>query len=96
MNANEPVGPPDFPVFMGRDTFGDWRARRIRELLEQVGPAYRRRTSPRMQTDVVDTFARQVLPTLLAVPDVTGARRHGAGAAARLGRVRDDGFARSR
>ncbi len=71
VNANEPVWPPNFPVFMGRDTFGDWRARRIRELLEKSD----RQTATdfaAMQTDVVDTFARQVLPTLLAVPDVTG------------------------
>ena len=33
VNANERVAPPDFPVFLGRDWFGDWRARRIRELL---------------------------------------------------------------
>jgi penicillin amidase len=74
VNANEPVWPPNFPVFMGRDTFGDWRARRIRELLEKSD-----RQTPAdfvaIQTDVVDTFARQELPTLLAVPDVTGASR---------------------
>ena len=35
INANERVAPPDFPVFMGRDWFGDWRARRIRELLDR-------------------------------------------------------------
>jgi penicillin G amidase len=72
VNANEPVWPPDFPVFMGRDTFRDWRAKRIRELLEKTG-----RHTPsdfsKMQTDVVDTFARQVLPTLLAVPNVGNA-----------------------
>jgi penicillin G amidase len=66
VNANEPVWPPDFPVFMGRDTFGDWRAKRIRGLLEQSD-----RHTPAgfaaMQADVVDPFARQVLPTLLAV-----------------------------
>ena len=27
VNANERVAPRDFPVFMGRDWFGDWRAR---------------------------------------------------------------------
>ena len=26
---------PNFPVFLGRDWFGDWRARRIRELLDR-------------------------------------------------------------
>jgi penicillin amidase len=67
VNANEPVWPAGFPVFMGRDTFGDWRARRIREMLEKSD----RHTPPdfaAMQTDVVDSFAQQVLPVLLAVP----------------------------
>jgi penicillin amidase len=66
VNANEPVWPPDFPVFMARDTFGDWRARRIREMLEQS----ERQTLgdfAAMQVDVVDVFARQVLPGLLQV-----------------------------
>jgi penicillin amidase len=67
VNANEPVWPAGFPVFMGRDTFGDWRARRIREMLEKSD-----RHTPAdfaaMQADVVDSFARQVLPVLLAVP----------------------------
>jgi penicillin amidase len=66
VNGNEPVWPPDFPVFMGRDTFGDWRAKRIREILAKSD-----RHTPAdfaaMQTDVVDSFARQVLPVLLAV-----------------------------
>ncbi len=74
VNANEPVWPPDFPVFMGRDTFDDWRAMRIRHMLDRSD-----RHTPAdfaaMQTDVVDPFARQVLPALLAVPDVTGVSR---------------------
>jgi penicillin amidase len=69
VNANEPVWPADFPVFMGRDTFGDWRAERIREMLEKSD-----RHTPAgfaaMQADVVDPFARHVLPTLLAVSGV--------------------------
>jgi penicillin amidase len=71
VNANEPVWPVDFPVFMGRDTFGDWRARRIRELLAKSD---RLTTADfaAMQVDPVDLFARQVLPVLLAVPDVSG------------------------
>jgi len=67
VNANERVAPPDFPVFLGRDWFGDWRARRIRELL-----AASDRHTPtgfaRMQTDVESIFARQILPALRAVP----------------------------
>jgi penicillin amidase len=66
VNANEPVWPPDFPVFMGHDTFGDWRAKRIREMLQRSD-----RHTPAdfaaMQADVVNSFARQVLPTLLAL-----------------------------
>jgi penicillin amidase len=67
VNANERIAPPDFPAFMGRDWFGDWRADRIRELLERSD-----RHTPadfaRMQIDVHSTFARQILPALLAVP----------------------------
>jgi penicillin amidase len=67
VSANEPVWPSDFPVFMGHDTFGDWRSRRIREMLgksDRHTPA----DFAAMQTDVVNSFARQVLPILLAVP----------------------------
>jgi penicillin amidase len=66
VNANEPVWAPDFPNFMGRDTYGPWRADRIREMLARSD----RHTSAdfaAMQADVVDPFARQVLPTLLGV-----------------------------
>jgi penicillin amidase len=66
VNANERVAPPDFPVFLGRDWFGDWRARRIRELLGATD-----RHTPddftRMQLDVVSPLARDLLPRLLAV-----------------------------
>jgi penicillin amidase len=66
VNTNERVAPPDFPVFMGRDFFGDWRARRVRQLLG-IG-----KLSPEdfatMQVDVTSTFAQQVLPALLARP----------------------------
>ena len=87
VNANEPVWPPGFPVFMGRDTFDDWRAQRIREMLDRT-----QRHTPAdfaaMQVDVVDGFARQVLPTLLAMPDP------GARGGAALQRLRDwDGVA---
>jgi len=44
VNANERVAPADFPVFLGHDWFGDWRARRIRELLTAL-PTRRRRIS---------------------------------------------------
>ncbi len=71
VNANEPVAGPDFPVFMGRDGYGDWRARRIRELLQRSD----RHTTgdfAAMQVDAVNLFARQVLPQLLTVTGLTG------------------------
>jgi penicillin amidase len=71
VNANEPVWAPDFPVFMGRDTFGPWRANRIRELLGQ-SDRHSLADFAAMQTDVIDPFARHLLPILLAVPGVTG------------------------
>ncbi len=65
VNANERVAGPDFPVFMGADWFGDWRARRIRQMLaattkHDVG------SFGAMQVDVVSSFAVQILPALLA------------------------------
>ncbi len=38
VNANERVASPDFPVYLGRDWFADWRARRIRALLAATRP----------------------------------------------------------
>jgi penicillin amidase len=75
VNANERIAPPDFPVFLGRDWFGAWRADRIRELLNS-SDRHTAADFARMQTDVYSTFARQILPALLAVPisDDTGHR----------------------
>jgi penicillin amidase len=67
VNANEPVAPPDFPVFMGRDTFRDWRARRIRTLLDSV-PKHSVSDFSAMQVDVVSTYAAGLLPMLRIVP----------------------------
>ena len=64
VNANERVAPPDFPVFMGRDQFGDWRAQRIRAALEarpkHDGPGF-----GAMQVDPVSVYAQTLLPQLL-------------------------------
>jgi penicillin amidase len=65
-NANERVAPPDFPVFLGRDWFGGWRADRIRALLATTD-RHTLADFARMQTDVLSGFARQVLPALRAV-----------------------------
>jgi penicillin amidase len=67
VNANDRVSPPDFPIFLGRDWFGDWRATRIRELLDR-SDRHTQSDFARMQVDVHSDFARQVLPKLLAVP----------------------------
>ncbi|HVC62426.1 MAG TPA: penicillin acylase family protein [Acetobacteraceae bacterium] len=71
VNTNERIAPPDFPVFLGGDWFGDWRARRIRQLLDAPGCCTVAGFA-RMQTDVVSSFAQQVLPVLLAVPPQPG------------------------
>jgi penicillin amidase len=67
VNANDRVAPPDFPVFLGRDWFGDWRAQRIRELLGR-SDRHTAADFARMQLDVHSDFATQLLPRLLAVP----------------------------
>jgi penicillin amidase len=67
VNGNEPVAPPDFPVFMGRDTFTDWRARRIRALLDST-PKHSTSDFAAMQVDVVSTYAAALLPMLRVVP----------------------------
>jgi penicillin amidase len=67
LNANEPTARPDFPVKLGRDTFGDWRAQRIRTLLSDS-----ERETPEsfalMQTDIISDYAVRLLPVLNALP----------------------------
>ena len=65
VNANERVAGPDFPVFMGADWFGDWRARRIRQMLAATAK-HDAGSFAAMQVDAVSSFAVQILPTLLA------------------------------
>jgi penicillin amidase len=63
LNANEPTAGPDFPVKLGRDTFGDWRAQRIRTLLGDS-----ERETPQsfglMQVDIISDYALRLLPVL--------------------------------
>jgi penicillin amidase len=66
-NANARPSPPDHPVFLGRDWFGDWRLRRIRELLA-ARPQHDPAGFAAMQNDVVSLLARDILPVLRAVP----------------------------
>ena len=81
VNANEPVAPPDFPVFLGRDTFRDWRARRIRALLD-VRPKHSVIDFAAMQVDVVSPYAVTLLPILRGVPDAAQVLRDWDGAMA--------------
>jgi len=70
VNANERIAPPDFPVFLGRDWYTDWRARRIHALLDAT-PKATPADFARMQTDVHSSFAAAILPILRAVPNQT-------------------------
>lgn len=66
VNANERIAPSDFPVFMGRDWFGDYRAIRIRQMLD----ASDKQTAAgfaRMQTDVGSDYAHRLLPALRGI-----------------------------
>lgn len=63
VNANDRVAPESFPVFLARDWYADFRARRIRELLDQPGPITAARFAA-VQVDALDVFARDVLPRL--------------------------------
>ena len=69
VNANERIAPPDFPVFLGRDWYGDWRARRIDALLDAL-PKPSPADFARMQTDVGSVFAASMLPILRAAAPV--------------------------
>jgi penicillin amidase len=66
VNANEPVAPPDFPVFLGYDPRGPWRARRIDELLE-ASSRHTVADFTRMQADAGSPYARRLLPALRGV-----------------------------
>jgi penicillin amidase len=63
-------------VFLGRDWHGDWRLRRIFELLA-TRDRHDAAGFAAMQNDIISPFAREVLPTLLAVrPSSQAARAH--------------------
>jgi penicillin G amidase len=72
VNANEPVGLPGFPVFISRDSFGPWRARRIRQMLTD-DPHATSTAFAAMQADPVSTYAEQLLPVLERVTPPSGA-----------------------
>ena len=92
VNANEPVAPPDFPVFLGRDGSTTPGARRIREMLDRdraSPPAGFAADADRYrQTCSRATCCRR----LRAVPAAGRAAAPGAGAAGGLGRSGRDGL----
>ena len=75
-NANNRVAPAGHGAFLGRDWYGDWRFRRIGEMLA-ARPRLDAADFSAMQADTMSLFARDVLPAILAAP-----RPEGAGGAA--------------
>lgn len=76
VNANERIAPPDFPLYLGRDWFEDWRARRIGEMLDararhDVGSFLA------MQVDARSMVVRDVLPQLLRLERAEGLAARG-------------------
>ncbi|TCI00323.1 penicillin acylase family protein [Roseococcus sp. SYP-B2431] len=72
VNANNRVSPPDHPAFLSREWFGDWRFRRIHQLLAEPAPRDEGRFAA-IQMDAVSLLAREALPVLNALPRGTGA-----------------------
>ncbi|TPG59826.1 penicillin acylase family protein [Roseomonas nepalensis] len=76
-NANNRVQPAGHEPFLGRDWFGDWRFRRIGEMLRER-PRHAPADFAAMQADAISLHAREMLPLLLAPPrpeGVAGAAR---------------------
>lgn len=71
-NANNRIVPPGSEVFLGYDWPGDWRFRRLGEMLA-ARPRHEAADFAAMQADVVSAFAQAVLPVLRAAPRPGGA-----------------------
>ncbi|MGI3778383.1 MAG: penicillin acylase family protein [Janthinobacterium lividum] len=74
LNGNEPTVGPGFPVDLGRDADGDWRARRIRERLTAL-PHPTVADFAAMQADAGSSFAAALLPVLRAAEIPAGPAR---------------------
>ncbi len=74
VNANERPAAADAAPFLGRDSFGDWRARRIRA---RLGESDRHTVASfaAIQTDAVSAFAQTILPRLRGVTPSSAAAR---------------------
>jgi len=73
VNANNRVVPDDFPLFLGRDWWGDWRFRRILERLD-TEPLQTAKTMAAIQMDAVSLAARTLLPLMTAIAPPSDAR----------------------
>ena len=73
VNANDQPVPTDFPVFLGRDWPGDWRARRIAERLDAL-PHATAVDFVAIQKDALSLFARELRPVLRRTTPSAGAR----------------------
>ncbi len=71
VNANERVAPADFPVFLGRDWYGGWRAARIRTLLAG-SDRHGVDDFVAMQRDTRSDYAAGLLPVLRRLPPLPG------------------------
>lgn len=71
VNANNRVNPPDHPAFLSREWHGDWRFRRIHELLAEPAPRDEDHFAA-IQMDAVSLLAREALPVLNALPRGSG------------------------
>ena len=71
-NANNRVVPPGHAAWLGRDWNGDWRFRRIGQLLA-AAPRHDVAGFTAMQVDALSLFAAEILPALRAAPRPPGA-----------------------
>lgn len=70
-NANNRVAPPDHPAFLTRDWPGDWRFRRIGQLLA-ARDRHDAAGFAAMQADTLSVFAADALPAFRAIPRPQG------------------------
>ncbi len=66
VNANNRIGPPGYPYFLGRDWDAPYRARRILQLLDGGAPATLASTEA-IQRDIVSLMARELLPLMARI-----------------------------
>jgi penicillin amidase len=71
VNANNRVQPAGAQPYLGRDWFGDWRFRRIQELLGQR-PQHSPEDFAAIQRDTLSLFAQELLPALRRIPRPEG------------------------